>query len=87
MMLWSLLWNIFILRGPGAANFADIIKIVTMFIKKILQKTQKKLKELEIMYQNANYICIFWYIFWFSAAFHWENADISRNQEVCQMIN
>ena len=41
-----------------------------MFIKKNL-KTQEKLKEfmyLEIMYQNAIYICISWYnkICWFT---------------------
>ena len=46
-----------ILRRPEVAIFADIIKIVTRFIKKYL-KTQEKLKELEIMYQNAIYICI-----------------------------
>ena len=45
------------LRYPGEVYFADIIRIVTMFIKKIL-KTEKKLKELEIMYQNGIYICI-----------------------------
>ena len=38
------------------AVFADIIKIVTMFIKKKPLKTQKKLKELEIV--NQNEICI-----------------------------
>ena len=37
--------NIFNLRRPRVANFADIIKITT----KNLLKTQKKLKELEIM--------------------------------------
>ena len=37
--------------------FADIIKIVTMSIKAIF-KTQKKLKELQIMYQNPIYIFI-----------------------------
>ena len=37
---------IFILRRPGVTNFAGIIKIV---------------KELEIMHQYANYICILWY--------------------------
>ena len=41
--------NTFILRRPRVAIFADIIKIVTMFIKTSL-KTQKMLKELEIMY-------------------------------------
>ena len=44
--------------------FADIIKIITMFIKQKFQEklkeleSQEKLKELEIMYQNAVYICI-----------------------------
>ena len=36
------------------------MKIVTMFIKKYL-KTKEKLKDLEIICQNAIYICIFWY--------------------------
>ena len=35
-------------------NFADIIKIVIVFIK-----DSKKFKELEIMYQNAVYILVF----------------------------
>ena len=39
-------------------HFAEIIKIVTVFIKTSL-KTQKMLKELEIMYENENNICIF----------------------------
>ena len=35
------------------------VKIVTLFIKtKQFLETQKKLKELEIMYQNAIFICI-----------------------------
>ena len=48
------------------AIFADIIKIITRFIKKIF-KDSTKLKKLEIMYQNAIYICISWYhkICWF----------------------
>ena len=49
----------FILRRPTKANCADIIKIPTI-IKKPL-KTQKRLKELKIMYSNAIYICISWY--------------------------
>ena len=48
--------NTFILRRPGVAIFADIIKIVTMFIKTIFKDS--RLKELEIMFQNAIYICI-----------------------------
>ena len=53
----TLFQNTFILRRPRGASFADIIKIVTMFIKKSL-KSQKKLQELEIMYQDAIYSCI-----------------------------
>ena len=49
--------NAVILRRPGVAIVADISKIVTIFIKKYL-KTQEKLEELEIISQNAIYICI-----------------------------
>ena len=49
-----LLQNSVILRRPGVAIFAKINKIVTIFIK----KTQEKLKELEIVYQNETYLCI-----------------------------
>ena len=42
---------------PGIPIFADIIKITIRFLKESL-KTQENLKELEIMYQNAIYICI-----------------------------
>ena len=38
------------LRRPRVASFADIIKTATMFIKRSLINTQKKFKELEIMY-------------------------------------
>ena len=33
--------KLFILRKPGVAIFADIIKIVTMFIKTILKDSRK----------------------------------------------
>ena len=46
-----------ILRRRESAIFANIIKIITRFIKKCL-KTQEKLKELEVMYQNAIYLLI-----------------------------
>ena len=39
--------------------FADIIKIVTFYLEKSLM-TQEKLKELEILNQNALYTCISW---------------------------
>ena len=41
MMLKTLLQNIFILIRPRVAIFADIIKIVTMFIKKIFRDSKK----------------------------------------------
>ena len=42
---------------PRVAIFADIIKIVTRFVKKIFEDS-KKLKELEIMYQDTICVCI-----------------------------
>ena len=57
MASYPLVQNTVILGRPRVAVFADIIKIITRFIKKYL-KTLEKLKELEIMYQNAVYICI-----------------------------
>ena len=36
--------NTFILKRPRLAIFAEIIKIATMFIKKNLQESKKKLK-------------------------------------------
>ena len=53
----DLFQNTLILIRPRVVISADVIKVVTMFIKKTL-KTQKKLKELEIMYQNLTYICV-----------------------------
>ena len=46
------------LRRPRVANFADIIKIATMFTKTTF-KDSKKLKELENVYQSAICICIY----------------------------
>ena len=51
----------FILRIPKEVIFADIVKIVIMFIKTILKlciknKRLKKVKKFEVMYQNA--ICM-----------------------------
>ena len=42
---------------PGVANFDGVIKIVSIFIKTIF-KESKKLKVLEIVYQNAIYTYI-----------------------------
>ena len=42
----------FILRKLRVAIFADIVKIVTMFIKRIFEDS-KQIQKLEIIYQNA----------------------------------
>ena len=47
--------NTFISTRPSVAIFANISKIVTIFIKTIF-KDSKNIKELEIMYQNVIYI-------------------------------
>ena len=52
--------NIFILRRPRVAVFAEIIKIVTIFIKTIFKDSKTVKKKLEIMYRNGIYICISW---------------------------
>ena len=43
----------FILRRPGVAAFADIIKIVTMFIKTIF-KNSRKVKRIKNYESNFN---------------------------------
>ena len=58
MTPYLLFQNTFVWRRPRVAIFADIIKFVTLRIK-VIFKDSKMLKELEIMYQNAIYICIF----------------------------
>ena len=77
-------YKTFIWRSPRVTNFADIIKIVAMLLKHSL-KTQKKLKEVEIMYWNAIYIYISGCsrICWFPV----KNAYVSRTQGVCHMID
>ena len=75
----TLFRNTFTLRRLRVANFADIIKIATMFIKAIF-KDSKKLKELEVKMQS---------IFAFFgktkvADFRWKNAHVSRTQAMCR---
>ena len=48
--------NAFILRKPRVALFVDITAFVTTIFK-----NSKKLEELEILYWNSIYICIYWY--------------------------
>ena len=45
--------NILILRRPGVVVFADIIKIVTMFIKTIT-KDSRKVKRIRNYLSNSN---------------------------------
>ena len=44
-------------KKTKSSHFAYIIKIITSLLKQFL-KTPKMLKALQIMYQNAVYICI-----------------------------
>ena len=49
----------FILRMPGVAIFADIIKIVTMFIKTII-KDSIKVKKIRNYVSKCNLYLYFW---------------------------
>ena len=84
-MTFILKWHY--LRRPGVAIFADIIKIITSFIEKILKDSIKVLKKLQIMYQNATYICISWYskICWFRVKkcwCQWNWGGVSRDSYI-----
>ena len=81
--------NTVISRSPEVAIFADI-KTITRFINKYLQ-IQEKLKELEIMYQNAICICISWYykICWFPVKKCWcqQNSEcVSRDSYIFRIF-
>ena len=47
MKSWPLFLKTIILRRPRVANFADIIKVATMFIKTVLEDS-KKMKRIKI---------------------------------------
>ena len=53
MTPYSIFQNTLILRRPGIAIFADIIKIVTMFIKTII-KDWKKVKRIRNHISKSN---------------------------------
>ena len=66
--------------------FTDNIKIITWFILKIW-KAEEKLKEFKIMYQNASYICIYWYnkISWLTIKKYWcqqNSGGVSRDSYI-----
>ena len=69
------------------AIFVGIIKIIAIFIKKISRKikNKEKLKESEIMYQNAIYTAFFDLAKF--TDFRWKSADVSRTQVVCRVIH
>ena len=48
-------------KSPRVAIFTDITKMLTTSIRTIFKKTQKKIKEFEIMQQTAIHIYIYWY--------------------------
>ena len=56
-----------------------------MFIKTFFKRLNKKFKNIEILYQNAIYVCIF--DIEKSADIWRKNSDISRNQRVCHVID
>ena len=50
--------NTLILRRPGVVIFADIIKILTRFVKTITKDSRIVKKKIEIMHQNLIYMWI-----------------------------
>ena len=68
----SLFSNIFILRRPGVANFADIIKVLTMFIKKVRR-----------FRSNVPTCNLYLSVFSDIAKF----ADVRRTQGLCHVIH
>ena len=48
--------NTLILRRPGVAIFADIIKIVTMFIKTIIQDSRKVKRIINYVSKSSLYL-------------------------------
>ena len=69
MTSYFLFRNIFILEVPEVANFAGILKIVTMFSKKIWknQKLCTKIQSISVFSDIAKF-----------DDFRWKNAGVSR---------
>ena len=70
---WHKLWrhNLYF-KIPLLSEGLISSKLQPYLLKQSL-KTQKKLKESEIIYQNAIYICISWYskVYWFPVKKYW----------------
>ena len=85
MTSWSLFWNIFILRSLGEAYFPDIIKVITIFIKKIFEDS-KKVKRIGNYVAKSN-ISVFSDIayadfWWKSPGFSTAQGGVSRDSYV-----
>ena len=74
----SLFQKTFILKRPGIAIVADIIKIVSMFIKAILKDSGK-------VRRIRNYVSKWNLYLYFLMPVN--NTDASRTQEVCHVIH
>ena len=79
MRSYPLLQNTFILRRPGVAIFAYIIKIITRFIK-IFSKDSRKVKRIRNYVPKWNLYLYF--LIKKYADFPWKNADVSRTESV-----
>ena len=51
--------NVFILRGPRVAMFGDIIKIVTIFIKKTCKDSKNKARRIRTNVPKSNRFLFF----------------------------
>ena len=76
--------NTYILRRPGVASFAYIIKILTMFLETIF-KYSRKVKRIRNYVSKCNLYLSFLILqipdFW------WKDADVSRTQGLCHVIH
>ena len=72
------------LRGPGVANFIELIKIKTMFVKTKFKGSNKDLKSYKwnIKVHSISAFLVITKV----ADFRWRNADVRRTQRVCNMI-
>ena len=77
--------NTFILRSPGVAIFADIIKAATMFFKTDLVRLRQKFKKIYKLCIKMQFLYAFLDITKV-ASFWSKNADAGRAKLVCHVI-
>ena len=85
MTAWPLFQNIFILKRPRVAFFADIIKIVTMFIK-IIFKDSGKVKRIKNYLLKCN-LYLYFLIYQNFLVSGEKNSDVSKTQGVCHVTH